>query len=55
MAPLARSTLVLVFLWWAGPTTRHEPMLLAAVGIQAIQLTTIPPRCDGSGRGSRSL
>ena len=28
MTPLARSSLVLVFLWCAEPTTRHEPMLL---------------------------
>ena len=29
MTPLARSTLALVFLWFAEPTMRHEPMLLA--------------------------
>jgi hypothetical protein len=29
MAPLARSTLALVFLWYAEPTMRLEPMPLA--------------------------
>ena len=28
VTPLARSTLALVFLWYAEPTMRHEPMLL---------------------------
>ena len=28
MTPLARSTLALVFLWYAEPTMRHEPMPL---------------------------
>jgi hypothetical protein len=28
MTPLVRSTLALVFLWYAEPTMRHEPMLL---------------------------
>ena len=29
MTPLARSTLALVFLWYAEPMMRHEPMPLA--------------------------
>jgi hypothetical protein len=29
ITPLARSTLALVFLWYAKPTIRHEPMPLA--------------------------
>jgi hypothetical protein len=29
ITPLARSTLALVFLWYAEPTMRHEPMPLA--------------------------
>ncbi len=29
MTPLARSSLALVFLWYAEPTMRHEPMPLA--------------------------
>jgi hypothetical protein len=64
ITPLARSTLALVFLWYAEPTMRHEPMPLAKaqntalVSLESWSTTVLAPRvCQGSrpqtaGRGA---